>query len=148
MKNLTLWMRIVGGFYLLLGLFNTPPVIAARMNLHYPTLELGLDHVAVKAINDLWFMFGLEVAVIGLMLLIGSAVPLQNKILVQTVLLLELVRGIFVDVYWIGRGYYVAAPYIIWIVLHLAIIVSGWYFLRQADTRSEVAIEASSWQPS
>lgn len=30
------------------------------MNIQYPLLELGLDHLGVKAILDLWFVFGAE----------------------------------------------------------------------------------------
>jgi hypothetical protein len=126
-------MRIIGGFYIFLGLINTPPIVAARMDLQYPTLNMALDHVAVKAINDLWFVFGTEMAVIGLMLIAGSAAPLRSKILVRTVLLLELIRGILLDVYWISRGYYVNFHYVAWIVIHLVIIVSGWRALQRAE---------------
>jgi hypothetical protein len=126
-------MRVIGGFYIFLGLINTPPVVAARMGLQYPTLDLALDHVAVKAINDLWFVFGTEMAVVGFMLIVGSAAPLRSKILVQTVLLLELIRGILLDVYWIGRGYYVNFHYVAWIVIHLVIIVSGWRAVQRAE---------------
>lgn len=134
-KKLKWWMRVIGAFYLLLGIINAPPLMAARMGVQYPFLELGLEHLAVRAIIDLWFVFGAESAVLGLMLLLASAAPLRNKILVQMVLLLELVR-ILLDLFWIGRGYYDVAPYIIWIVFHTAIILSGWRFLRQAQTAS------------
>lgn len=130
------WMRIIGGFYLLLGVINTPPLMAARMSVQYPFLELGLDHLAVKAIVDLWFVFGAESAVIGFVLLVASATPLRNKILVKMVLLLELVR-ILLDLFWISRGYYDFAPYIIWIVFHLAIVLSGWRLLRRTETSSD-----------
>lgn len=146
MRNLKRWMRLVGGFYLFLGVLNTPPVVAARMSMQYPFLELGSDHMAVKAINDLWFVFGAETAVIGLMLLLGSASPLPNKILVQTVVLLEVVRTLL-DAYWISRGYYDTAPYIIWIVIHLAIILSGWRLLQQAKGSPDMEAAESSWQP-
>ena len=81
------------------------------------------------------------------MLLIASTAPLNNKILIQTVLVLELVRGIFMDVYWLSRGYYDSAPYIIWIVIHLVIIVSGWRLLQKAEASSDAAPAKSSWQP-
>ena len=145
MKELKLWMRIIGGFYIFLGLINTPPVIAARMQMQYPALDLGLNHLAVKAINDLWFVFGVEMAVVGVMLLFASTVPLQNKILVQTVLVLELVRGIVMDIYWLSRGYYAPAPYIVWIIIHLAIVLSGWLLLRRAESNPEKHKAESSW---
>ena len=146
MTRLKLWMRVIGGFYIFLGMINTPPFTAARMRVQYPTLDLELGHLAVKAINDLWFMFGVETAVIGLMLFIASAAPVQNKILAQTVLLLELVRGILMDLYWLSRGYYDPVPYIAWIIIHLAIILSGWYLLRQTESFSRTKSTESSWQ--
>jgi len=144
MHRLKTWMRVVGGFYIFLGLLNTPPVVAARMSAQYPTLGVGLDHVAAKAINDLWFMFGVETAVIGLMLIIASGAPLQGKLLVQTVLLLELTRGVLTDAYWISRGYYDNVFYAVWIVIHLAIIISGWRALRRAE--SGAAEQADAYQ--
>lgn len=47
MKRLKLWMRIIGGFYIFLGVINSPPVVAARMSFQYPALDLELDHLAV-----------------------------------------------------------------------------------------------------
>lgn len=44
------------------------------------------------------------------MLLIGSGAPLRNAILVKTVLLLELTRGILMDLYWLSRGYHAGPP--------------------------------------
>jgi hypothetical protein len=146
MDRLRLWMRLVGGFFILIGLFNTPPVIAARMTTHYPTLGLDPGHVALAIITDLWFMFGLETAVIGLMLIAGSVNPLGNKILVQTVLILELTRGILVDIYWIGRGYSESIFYIGWIVIHLVIIVTGWYALRRAESRAKEVSSPAPYQ--
>jgi hypothetical protein len=131
-------MRLVGGFFILIGLLNTPPVIAARMTSQYPTLGIDPGHVAPAIITDLWFMFGVETTVIGLMLIAGSASPLRNKLLVQTVLFLELTRGVLTDFYWITRGYSENVVYIGWIVIHLVIIVTGWYALRRAESRAGV----------
>jgi hypothetical protein len=68
-------MRIVGGFYILLALFNTPPVISARFTVKYPDLEA---------------------AVVGVALVLLSRDPL---------LALEVVRGIVDDRYLLTRGY-------------------------------------------
>jgi hypothetical protein len=146
MRKLKIWMRVVGGFYLFLGLFNLPPVVAARIDFQYSMLALPPDHVAVQAINDLWFVFGAETAVIGLMLLVGAIRPLRSKILVQTVLLLELVR-VLLDGYWIARGYYDNAfMYAGFIVIHLAIAFSGWYALRQAASGPRAAAAEATLQ--
>lgn len=131
-RHLQRWMRIVGGFYVLLGLFNTPPVIAARFPLQYPDIGVAVDSLAAQLLFDVWFMFGLEVAVIGVALLIAARNPARHRALVWTVLALELVRGIADDLYLIARGYEVA-PYVLWIVVHATIVVTGLWALRRAQ---------------
>lgn len=125
-------MRIVGGFYVAIGLFNTPPVIAARLPLQYPDLGVAVDSRPVQVLIDVWFMFGLEVAVIGVALLIAARDPARHVALVWTVLALEMVRGIVDDVYLIARGYE-AALYLTWIIVHAAIIATGLWSLRRGQ---------------
>lgn len=133
MIRLKWWMRIVGGFYVLLGLFNTPLIIEARLPTQYPDLGVSSDSVAARALIDTWFMFGLEVAVIGIALLVFSKNPLQNVALIWTVIGLELVRGVIDDMYLIARGY---DPVFStgWILIHVVIIVTGVLFLRSSRT--------------
>lgn len=128
------WMRIVGGFYVLLGLFNTPPVISARFAAQYPDLGLAVDSAAAQALVDVWFMFGLEVAVIGVALVWLSRDPLRALPLVWVVLGLELVRGVADDPYLLVRGYD-PVVYLGWIVIHLAIVVTGLLSIRSASAR-------------
>lgn len=131
-RHLQRWMRIVGSFYIALGLFNTPPIIAARFAAQYPDLGVTVDSMPAQALIDVWFMFGLEVAVIGVALLIAARNPARHLALMWTVLVLEVVRGIVDDVYMLARGYEVA-PYVIWIVVHTAIAITGWWALRRAQ---------------
>ena len=131
-RHLQRWMRIVGGFYVLLGLFNTPPVIVARFPAQYPDLGVAVDSMPAQALVDVWFMFGLEVAVIGVALLIAARNPARHLALVWTVLALEVIRGIADDLYLLVRGYEVA-PYVIWIVVHTAIVGTGLWALRRAQ---------------
>lgn len=131
-RPLQRWMRIVGSFYVALGLFNTPPVIAARFPAQYPDLGVTVDSMPAQTLVDVWFMFGLEVAVIGVALLIAARNPARHLALVWTVLALEVVRGIADDVYMLARGYEVAF-YVIWIVLHAVIVVTGLLALRRAQ---------------
>jgi hypothetical protein len=131
-RPLQRWMRIVGGFYVALGLFNTPPVIAARFPAQYPDLGVAVDSMPAQALIDVWFMFGLEVAVIGVALLVTARNPARHVALVWTVLALEVVRGIADDVYLLARGYEVM-PYVIWLVVHAAIIATGLLALRRAQ---------------
>lgn len=137
-RGLQRWMRIVGGFYILLALFNTPPVIAARFASQYPALELAVDSAAAQALIDVWFMFGLEVAVIGVALVWLSRDPLRALPLVWVVLALELVRGIADDLYLLARGYD-PVVYLVWIVLHLVIVVTGLLSIRAVRRTQSVA---------
>jgi hypothetical protein len=130
--HLQWWMRIVGGFYVLMGLFNTPPVIAARFPLQYPDIGVTVDSLPAQALVDVWFMFGLEVAVIGGALLIAARNPARHIALVWTVLALEVVRGIADDVYLLARGYAIAT-YLTWIVLHVVIVATGLLALQRAQ---------------
>jgi hypothetical protein len=133
MRSLKWWMRLVGGFYILLGLINTPPVIAARIPIIYPYLSQQLESAAVQLLIDVWFMFGVEILVMGAMLLVASQSPWKNRILVYTILWLELTRGIGIDLYWITRGLYDNTFYIGFAIVHLIIILTGWVAL--ANTR-------------
>jgi hypothetical protein len=132
MKGMKWWMRGVGAFYVLMGAFNTPLIIEARLPAQYPDLGVPPDSFAARALIDTWFMFGLEVIVIGLALLYFSRDPGQNVALIWMVLGLELIRGIADDIYLLGRGYEPAIIYIIWILIHSIIIVSGLLVLRAA----------------
>lgn len=137
MKRLQWWMRIVGGFYLLLTLMNcyflfvNPRLLADNLPEKYSGNEL-----AGMAFADAWMVFVFEFGVLGAMLLYGARNPLGNKILIWTVILAELTRGILADLIWILRGYS-ASDYIVFMVIHLIIIITGWLFLRQAGKESK-----------
>ena len=125
------WLRAVGGFYVLVGVFNLPPVIEARFPMQYPDLGIGVDSAPAQALVDVWFMFGLEIAVTGVALLLAARNPVRHVALVWLVLGLEVVRGIVDDLYLLARGYDVGI-YVGWIVLHAVIIVTGLLALRRA----------------
>jgi hypothetical protein len=130
MRGMKWWMRGVGIFYLLMGLFNTPLIIEARLPAQYPNLDVAVESVAGRAIIDTWFMFGLEVLVIGMALIFFSRDPERNVALIWLVLGLELIRGIADDIYLLGHGYEPAIVYFVWILIHSIIIVSGLLVLR------------------
>lgn len=137
MNRLKWWMRIVGGFYILLAIQNLPFIVSSRISTQYPALDAPVESVAVQALIDMWFLFGVEIGVVGLMLLIASRAPVKNKILVQTVLALELLRGVAIDLYWVAKGDYVEGFYIGFAIVHAVIIVTGWLFLRRAVAEGE-----------
>lgn len=131
------WLRIVGAFYLFLFVM----VVFVRLPLQTfapeGTLALAAsgDPIA-RYLVDTWVMFGLEVGVIGVALIIASRHVAQARLLVWTVMGIELVRGIVDDIYMIARGYE-PGGFIAWIVIHSIIIITGYLALRTA--KQEVA---------
>lgn len=138
MTALRRWMAITGGFYVLVGLFNTPPVIEARLPFQFPDLGVEADSVAARVLIDTWFMFGLEMLVVGAALIRFSRTPSQHLGLAWTVIALELVRGVADDVYWIARGHDPIA-YLGWIAIHLVIIATGVHALGRARRGAHAA---------
>ncbi len=144
MKRLKWWMRIVGGFYLLLFVGTLPAIsfpTQSRIG-PYPGLAELADTVAFELLVETWFTFGLELAVIGVMLIYASRDPVRNIILSQTVIGLELVRGIVDDLWLIATGH--PAGFLIgFIVVHIVIIVPGLIFMRQAKREAALAAAAT-----
>lgn len=136
MVRLKWWMRIVGVFYIILGIGFIPPLNELRIRSLVP-ITAGPETIEYKALIDWTFVFGLDLLVIGAMLVYGSRHPLRNIILAQTVVLLELIRGVLDDIYYISRGYVFVPFYIGFIVVHLIIIVTGVLFWRQAEREQE-----------
>ena len=85
---------------------------------------------------DTWVTLGLRFGVFGAALLIASRAPERARALVWTVIGLELVWGIGIDIYKIARGYPVAGR-LVWIVIHSAVIATGMLALRRAHCRAE-----------
>jgi hypothetical protein len=132
MTQLKWWMRIVGGFYILLAIQSLPPIVAARLNAQYVGLDTAVSSVAGQALVDMWFLFGTEIGIVGAMLIYASRAPLKNQILVLTVLVLEAVRGVAMDLYWVTRPIYPTGFYIGFAAVHVIIIVLGVTYLRKA----------------
>lgn len=134
MTRLVWWMRIVGVFYLLQ--FVMMAFVRAPIRTFGP--DGALDRASegdplAEFLVDTWVTFGLEVGAIGAALLIASRVPDQAKGVVWTVIGIELVRGIANDIYFIARGIEVSG-YVIWIVIHSVVIVTGLLALRSAKS--------------
>jgi len=101
-----------------------PPGALARAAAGDPT---------ARFLIDTWVTFALEVGAIGAVLLYASRIPERAKVIVWTVIAIELSRGILADVYLIARGepLNVLVP---WFVIHTAVIASGLLVLRPART--------------
>lgn len=133
MNQLQWWMRIVGGFYLLLtmmnlwGLFINPSFFSGNL----PS-DFAADALAVRAFTDAWMVFVFELGAIGIALLYGARNPAANKILVWLVVLAELFRGVLADAIWIQRGY-AATSYGVFIAIHILIIGTGIWLVRRLE---------------
>lgn len=139
MKKLTWWFRIVGGFYLLLGVMNlygtfVDPALFAG-NLPYP----ATDEV-VKAFVDGWSPFAFEIVGIATFMLWASRDPRKYLGAVWLLVWLEFMHGVLDDIYLIANGFD-AGGYIVFIIIHLVIIVTGVMAARHTET--ETAIQLS-----
>ena len=132
MGSLRWWMRIIGVFYLVQATIAAIVRLPIRVLAPAGTLETarGADPVA-RLLVDTWILFGLEIAVVGGALILGSRAPERARPLVWLVLALELFRGIAHDLHMIGRGYD-PPPFIVWVVIHLVIITTGYWALRSS----------------
>lgn len=134
MSKLKLWMQAVGVFYLVqvvaMIVIKGPILTLAPEN----TLDLaaGGDRLAMFLI-DTWIAFGIEVGVIGVALLLASRVPERGKVLAWTVIGIEFLKGPPYDIYMIARGYD-STPFIIWIVIHCVIMLTGFFAIRSSRT--------------
>jgi hypothetical protein len=139
MKKVTWWLRIVGGFYVLLTLMNLGFLFLSPEALK-DTLPAPLsgDPLAIRAFADAWLVFVFELGALGAAMLYASRRPEQSGSLIVAIILAELFRGIFADAIWITRGYS-AASYVPFIVIHAIIIFTGILFWRQAAGKSAAA---------
>ncbi|RME82398.1 MAG: hypothetical protein D6775_11010 [Caldilineae bacterium] len=144
MKRLTWWFRAVGIFYVLLGIGFIPALNAARLPMMVSNFDAPIGGAAYRALLDYTFMFGLEMMVVGGFLLYASRAPHRHLNLVWLIVWLELVRGIFDDMYMIARGYEPAVM-LGFTALHLIIIGTGVLFVRkvQRGTREKVTGQLS-----
>ncbi len=133
MKKLVWWFRIVGAFYLLLGVGNLYGVFAAPASIITGT-PLPIDANGVRIAADMWSAFAFEIFAIGTFLLWASRNPQKYVNVVWFAVWLQIFHGVLDDVFLISRGYD-ATGYIIFTVIHLSIIVTGVMFARQAEAK-------------
>ena len=138
MKKLKWWFRIVGAFYLLLGLVSVYGTLVNQLSfaqLH----EIATNPDVVKAFVIGWSPFTFEMVGIATFMLWASRDPIRYLGAVWLLVWLEFLHGILDDIYLMTNGFSVSF-YIGFIVVHLIIIVTGILFARQATTRpSQVA---------
>jgi len=125
MRTLRWWLRIVGLFYVLQFVMNG--IIHAPIAAVGPKDALAMASAGdptARFLVDTWLTFGLEILAIGVVLVIASRTPEHAKLLVWTIIGIELARGIANDIYMIARGYDLKV-YVIWIVIHTVVILTG-----------------------
>lgn len=134
MKKITWWFRIVGAFYLLLGVANmfgtfvNPSFFSS--NLPYPA-----DPAVVKAFVHGWSPFAFEIVGLATFMLWASRNPRKYLGAVWLIVWLELLHGVLDDIYLIANGFS-AGGYLPFIAIHLIIIATGFLFARQAEAEA------------
>jgi uncharacterized membrane protein HdeD (DUF308 family) len=134
MTFLTWWFRIVGLVTIALGVMWLPFLNDARLGVTVPGWDAPGGGAAHRGFLDFMMLFGLELIVLGVVLVVASFRPRRSRALVWLVIALSVVRGILDDIYMIAVGYPVAGM-LAFIALHLAIVVTGLIALR-LDSRS------------
>lgn len=138
------WMRVVGLLYLVNAFMMA--VVRAPIRSAGPASALtdaAAGEPTARFLIDTWIGFGLEVAAVGLTLLLFSRTPRSAIALVWAVIGIELARGILYDVYMIAEGYepMVYAP---WLVIHAVVIATGVIALRRVQAAEEMSRGDSS----
>jgi hypothetical protein len=136
MKKLKWWFIVVGAFYSLLALMNLyfvlidPAFAGTMITFPFPTTA-----DTIQAFVDGWSPFAFEVFGLGTFMLWASRNPRRYLGAVWLLVWLEFTHGVLDDIYLIARGYD-AVGYLVFIAIHLAIIVTGVLFARQAEAES------------
>ena len=126
-NGLSRWMRLVGVFYVFLGILNSPIGQVRTFIASYA--EPGTR--ATEALVDWHFVWAVDIGLVGAFLLFASRDPWRYRILAWLVIAQELLRGIGTDLYFVARGFYEEPVYIGFMVLHAVIIITGVLFLRR-----------------
>jgi hypothetical protein len=126
------WLRIVGGVYVL----NAVMMAIVRAPIASAGPEGALARAAegdptARFLVDTWVGFGLEVAAVGVALLLASRAPASARALAWAVIGIEIARGIVYDLYMLAHGYSLSV-YGPWILIHALIILTGVISLRAA----------------
>ncbi len=129
MNKLKWWLRVVGGWYMLIGLagFLLPLFNLEMYAAGLPQAQRG-DALAVAASLDMNFAVMLVFIVLSTMMFIASRDPARARFFIWTMVCLEFFAYAVVNVIWTFRGWENTIPILI---LHLLFGVTGTVFLRQ-----------------
>lgn len=147
MKKLTWWFRIVGVWYLLLGLMNIYMMFLGDKEYLIANIPFPADEWAVRAFVDGWSPFLFEMLGIATFALWASWMPGKYVSAALLLVWLEFAHGVLDDIFLIARGYE-ASGYIVFIIIHLVIIVTGVLAARQASAQTASQPQGVSLQAS
>ncbi len=141
------WMQIVGAFYVLQ--FVMMAFVRAPIRTFGPDGTLSkaaAGDTLARFVVDTWTIFGLEVGAVGVILLIATRRRELAAGAIWTVLAIEVGRGVIADTYMIARGIHVAG-YLVWIVIHSVVIVTGLLALRADRTLADDSVIVPAGTP-
>ena len=144
MNKLMRWSLVVGAFYVLQAVGMAVLRLPIKTFGPEGALEMadGGDAVA-RFLVDTWFTFGLEVAAVGIALLVASRRTELLRGVAWTVLGIEVLRGVLNDIVMIARGIEVPG-YLVWIAIHSVVIATGVAALRAAYGESTEKVSQDS----
>lgn len=128
MKRTKWWLRIIGGFYVLLFLMNIV-FLMTNSDAIADTIPFAVDEAGLHAFIDAWFVFVFAIGGLGAVALYASGRPQRSSMLVLALIVGELTYGVAGDMWLIARGYD-PAGYIPFSVLHLIFAATGLLLLR------------------
>jgi hypothetical protein len=135
MGRLVWWLRIVGVLYVVNAAMMAIVRAPIRSSAPGGTLDAAsAGEPLAEFVVDTWLGFGLEVAIIGVLLLVASVVPALAVGVAWTAIGIEITRGMIWDLYMLSQGYD-AAVFVPWLFIHAAIIGTGVYVLRGQQSR-------------
>lgn len=135
-------MTVVGVFYLVLGVrllpwVNRPMIEAAGLDSVYLAGDLSTDDTAFAWVLDWMGTFGLDLLVLGGVLLVAARAPVRNRLFAHLVIWHEVVAGVLDDLWFFSRDYVADGFYLGFIVVHLVVIATGIRALRRARPAAE-----------
>lgn len=130
-------MLAVGIFYVVLGVRLLPwingPMIEAFGDFATPGVNVDAASPLFTLLIDWMATFGLDLLVIGVVLVIAARNAYDHRILVYVVLAQEATRGILADLWFASRSFNSAGFYLGFLGVHAVVIVTGLRALQRAD---------------
>jgi hypothetical protein len=132
MKKMRIWFFCVGAWYILNLIGLLPPLMQSQLPDFYPGLGVAPENIAYQALVDVWFLFGLLYGTVGIGLLLAARSPVENRLLITLVVLIETIPGILWDIYSLTRALTPPSFSYFFMVVHVLIIGTAcWVYPRK-----------------